>query len=378
MNSNLLLVLFLVGGFILEKTHASCAVKLEPGPRSGSQRPLRSLERTQFSKAEVDELGLLAALPPAHLYAALKTKSAKDILKLRVRADLLELFSRWTFWKGSLFAKTIRARKLDVSVLSSVVPVHKDNLDGLKLLPDVSGLSERIELFMAESLSPAERREVAKVIFKEAASVGWLLNDSFIDRILGLRSLEISEQESSSSLHLKDPYAYWGAPPDALLTPYSTISKIMRYFAPREGQTVIDLGTAFGRPGIFLGIMKPGVKFVGYEFLKDRVSEGQRVVESLGLSNNIHLVKKDLNDPDLDLSAGDHFFIYNGFSEQLEQKIMSDLERLSKHKQIRVLHWRNSSSEGVFKSRYPWLRRVSPYFADTIYHDFAVYESFTP
>lgn len=370
------LVLFLIGSSILEKTHASCAGHLEPGPHSVNQRkPLQSLERSPFSKEEIDELRQLAGFRRDQLHTALKKKSAMDVLKLRVRAELLERFSRWTFWRGNLYANTIKARKLDVSVLSGVVPVTKENLDGLDMLPDISGLYERIGLFMIESLSPAERVDVARVIFSEAKSVQWLLSDSFIDGILGLQSQEISEQERNSSPLLKDRHTYWGAPPDALLTPYSTISKIMRYFAPRKGQTVIDLGAAFGRPGIFLGIKKPGVNFIGYEFLENRVAEGQRVVKSLGLSNRIHLVRKDLNDPDIDLSPGDYFFIYNGFSKQLEQKIMSDLEHLSKQKQIRVLHWRNSSSEEDFKDRYPWLRRVSPYFSDTIYHDFAVYES---
>jgi hypothetical protein len=79
--------------------------------------------------------------------------------------------------------------------------------------------------------------------------------------------------------HPRTPWA--GLDPQALQTPYPEIRMMLSRLDLQPGQTIVDLGAAYGRMGLVVVGFHPEVRFIGYEVSVDRAREGNRVYESV-------------------------------------------------------------------------------------------------
>ena len=77
-----------------------------------------------------------------------------------------------------------------------------------------------------------------------------------------------------------------GLDKDTLQTPYCDILRILQILKLRPYQEVIDLGAAYGRMGLVMGGLYPKNSFTGYEFVKERVNEGNRIYQKFSV---VHL-----------------------------------------------------------------------------------------
>ncbi len=142
-----------------------------------------------------------------------------------------------------------------------------------------------------------------------------------------------------------------GLHPQVLLTPYSEILEfidIIKTFGP---ETLIDLGSAYGRMGFVLNSILPEVKFLGLELLSERVKEANRMYERFGLVNG-QVLQADILDDDFIIPEADVYFIYD-FSNMLDlRKLLRILSMRIKTDQF-LLVARGEGCNSLIQYRFP-------------------------
>lgn len=138
---------------------------------------------------------------------------------------------------------------------------------------------------------------------------------------------------------------------ETLQTPYCDILRILQLLKLRPYQEVIDLGAAYGRMGVVLGGIYPKNSFIGFEYVKERVSEGNRLYQKLGLKNSI-LHCRDLGSPVFKLPLADVYFIYDFGQVEHILKTLKEIEELSVRRPLRVVV-RGKWSQEIIEKQFP-------------------------
>jgi hypothetical protein len=88
-----------------------------------------------------------------------------------------------------------------------------------------------------------------------------------VDMWLGFRTDEIErgllKKEAGRELWI-------GKSVQTFSTPYTELRQMLEEIKPKAGDTVVDLGAGYGRMAHVLARHFPNVKFVGYEFVRER------------------------------------------------------------------------------------------------------------
>lgn len=144
-----------------------------------------------------------------------------------------------------------------------------------------------------------------------------------------------------------------GLDPQVLQTPYQELLKMCELLVLQPGEHVIDLGAGYGRLAWILKQKYPEVSFTGYEYVKERVDEGNRVLqEEL-------LIQQDLSDPDFELPVADSYFIYDFGKVQHIRKILQQLEDMAETNSFKVVA-RGRGTRSMIQHEHPWLAQINP------------------
>ena len=181
-----------------------------------------------------------------------------------------------------------------------------------------------------------------------------------IDKLLGFQHVQIEEE-----LVLKAPYKgqMWeqqpwiGLPIPILQTPYAELVEMVTTLNPKSGETWVDLGACYGRLGIVLWALAPETKFIGYELIPERVSEGDRIFRAHELQN-AKLIAQDLAEPGFKPQAADCYFIYDFGARVAQEKTLEDLKQIATQKPIRVIA-RGRGCRNWIERGHPWLSEVN-------------------
>lgn len=138
---------------------------------------------------------------------------------------------------------------------------------------------------------------------------------------------------------------------ETLQTPYCDILRILQILKLRPYQEVIDLGAAFGRLGVVIGGIYPKNSFTGYEFVKERVNEGNRIFQKFKMAN-AKLIAADLGDTKFHLPLADIYFIYDFGQIEHIQKTLREIETLSMRRPLRVVV-RGKWSQDIIERQFP-------------------------
>ncbi len=163
---------------------------------------------------------------------------------------------------------------------------------------------------------------------------------SQIDLLLGFQIKKIEETLRTEALMLEPesffndwgPLLHGGAQTwvgldfQILQCNYHDLFQLFKQIPLKANQKVIDLGAGYGRMGIFLNSYYPQVVFEGYELVHERVQEGNRIYQSLGVSRG-KLFECDLSQID-ELPEGNIYFIYDFGSEEHILKILNLLKNV--------------------------------------------------
>lgn len=170
------------------------------------------------------------------------------------------------------------------------------------------------------------------------------LHATQVDRWLGLDISTIEEKLRLTGSRLpppreatKDKQELWfGLAPQDLVTPYIELRSMLEELSPRSGETVVDLGAAYGRMGLVLARHFPRVNFIGYEYVAERVRAGQAAM-SRARATNATLEQVDLANPQFRPASGEYYFIYDFGTDKAIEKILYDLKRLSLVKPLTLI-----------------------------------------
>jgi hypothetical protein len=188
------------------------------------------------------------------------------------------------------------------------------------------------------------------------------LHAAEVDEWLGLKAeltevdLLATDMRERSSQRRQELWI--GLPVRSLLTPYIEIRMILNELGLLPGQTVIDLGAGYGRMGFVVGREFPKMNFIGYEFVKERVLEGQRCLANFNYPD-VKLLQADLAAPEFAPVPADAYFIYDYGTRDAIAKTLEDLRTISQDRAIAVVG-RGRASRDAIERENPWLSQVIP------------------
>ena len=225
-------------------------------------------------------------------------------------------------------------------------------LEGTQLsLGDRRLLAHHPEFYQTPKANDVIRRQHAKMV----------------DRILGFRLKYIEEMmiadargfEPEGSHETWGPTLHSGVQTwvgldlQTLQTPYSECLRILQLLKIKPYQHIIDLGAAYGRMGVVIGGLYIKNSFTGYEYVKARVDEGNRVYKELGFSRS-QLITQDLFDKSFELPQADIYFIYDYGQVEHIDHTLKQIEAIAHKRPVKVVV-RGKFTKRIIADRHPWL-----------------------
>lgn len=138
-----------------------------------------------------------------------------------------------------------------------------------------------------------------------------------------------------------------------LQTPYSECLRILQLLKIKPYQHIVDLGAAYGRMGVIIGGLFIKNTFTGFEYVKGRVDEGNRVYQELGF-NRCNLVTQDLFEPSFELPDADVYFIYDYGQVEHIDHTLKQIESKASKRPVKVAV-RGKFTKRIIADRHPWL-----------------------
>lgn len=186
---------------------------------------------------------------------------------------------------------------------------------------------------------------------------GLRINEIELTLLKEARSLRPAGTMDNLGHVLHDGSQTWiGLDPQVLNTPYEELFRLCEVLNPKPGTQMVDLGAGYGRLGLVLSEKHPGVKFTGYELVKERVEEGNRVFRERHL-NLCQMITQDLTAPDFNIPTADYYFIYDYGKVAHIRETMKQLEALAEKIKFKVIA-RGKGSRSIIEHEHPWLSQV--------------------
>lgn len=188
-----------------------------------------------------------------------------------------------------------------------------------------------------------------------------------VDKILGFRVKYIEEMlvadargfdpdgshESWGPTMHNGVQTWVGLELQTLQTPYSELYRILQLLKLRPYQHVVDLGAAYGRMGIVTGGLLIKNSFTGYEFVKARVDEGNRIYQDLRMTRS-KLIEADLSAKDFELPEADVYFIYDYGQVEHIDRTLNQIRAVSEKRPVKVVV-RGKFTRRIISDRHEWL-----------------------
>lgn len=188
-----------------------------------------------------------------------------------------------------------------------------------------------------------------------------------VDQILGFRLKYIEEMliAEAQDFDPEGTHETWG--PDlhegvqtwvgleleTLQTPYSEILRILQLLKIKPYQHIVDLGAAYGRMGVVVGGLYIKNSFLGFEYVKSRVDEGNRIYQELGLKR-CQLKVQDLSLTSFDLPEADVYFLYDYGQVEHIDRTLKQISEISAKRPVKLVV-RGKFTKKIIADRHSWL-----------------------
>lgn len=237
--------------------------------------------------------------------------------------------------------------RMDLKALSDFQKLESGNLS----ISDKKKLIQHVEFYQTPKANDVIRRQHANMV----------------DRILGFRFKYVEEMLVAEARGF-DPdgsHETWGPSMhngvqtwvgldiQTLQTPYSEILRILQLLKLRPYQHIVDLGSAYGRMGIVIGGLYIKNSFTGYEYVKARVDEGNRVYKELGLTR-CQQVTQDLYDKNFELPEADVYFIYDYGQVEHIDYTLKQIYGIAHKRPVKVVV-RGKFTKRIINDHHDWL-----------------------
>lgn len=184
-----------------------------------------------------------------------------------------------------------------------------------------------------------------------------------VDAFLGLQIEKVEKKLRIHGCRIKASIAHeklqelWiGLAAKRFLTPYTEIRTILSLLKPKHGCTIVDLGSAYGRMGFVIERHYPKIKFIGYEYVGERVKESKRCLKRYG-HPLVRIKHADLSSMEFRPITADYYFIYDYGTQEAIKKTLVDLKKIAREKSITVVA-RGRDSRDVIEEHHPWLIKI--------------------
>lgn len=118
---------------------------------------------------------------------------------------------------------------------------------------------------------------------------------------------------------------------------YSTILLALHCVDAEVGSTIVDLGSGYGRVGLVCSLLRPDIKFIGYEYVPHRVDISNVASKALGLSESLDFKVQDLSLDSFKIPDADYFYLYDPFSEETYKYILDQIIEVSMRKKVTIV-----------------------------------------
>lgn len=119
-------------------------------------------------------------------------------------------------------------------------------------------------------------------------------------------------------------------------TSYATAMVALQALDMKPGETLVDLGSGYGRVGILGGLLRDDLEFIGYEFVRHRVECSQNSSERAGL-RHVQFYCQDLGDPDFEIPAASVYYLYDPFNEDTYRRVLRRIHAVASRRPVRVV-----------------------------------------
>lgn len=118
---------------------------------------------------------------------------------------------------------------------------------------------------------------------------------------------------------------------------YSTLLTALREVQASQGTRFIDLGSGYGRVGLVVGVLRPDIDFIGYEYVKHRVDISNESTAKFGLQGHVHFFTQDLSEKNFRIPDADVYYMFDPFSKDTYQHVLNQLVEVSRRQRIVVV-----------------------------------------
>jgi hypothetical protein len=190
-----------------------------------------------------------------------------------------------------------------------------------------------------------------------------------VDDWLGFKADAIEKElfQSTRYVGTDTDIQFWkGLSLQAMQTPYTEIRGILNLLTIKENDTIVDLGCSYGRMAHVIGRHYPGVAFIGYELVDERVQEGQRVLAKFNYPR-VRLETCDLSAKSFTPPVAEYYFIFDFGSRAAIEKTLEDLREIAQKKSITLIARGRGIRHQIYQG-HPWLCAI---------HEPQVFDHFT-
>lgn len=143
-----------------------------------------------------------------------------------------------------------------------------------------------------------------------------------------------------------------GLDPQTLNTPYAELEEVCHLLDPKPSEVVVDLGAGYGRLGLVLSKSYPEVHFIGFELVKERVDEGNRVFQALHLKHELKV--QDITLDEFKIPEAKFYFLYDFGDVGAIRKVLNELSKIADHHAFKIVA-RGKGSRSLIDLEFPWL-----------------------
>lgn len=118
---------------------------------------------------------------------------------------------------------------------------------------------------------------------------------------------------------------------------YSTVLLALEHLKPKSGSRFIDLGSGYGRVGMIVGLIRPDIKFDGYEYVEHRVASSRASAENLDIQQHVQFYTQDLSLKEFKIPSADIYYLYDPFCEETYAHVLDQLVELSRVQPISIV-----------------------------------------
>lgn len=137
---------------------------------------------------------------------------------------------------------------------------------------------------------------------------------------------------------------------------YSTLLNALREINPAQGTRFIDLGSGYGRAGLVVGLLRPDIDFIGYEYVPHRVDIANSSVKNLEMQSHVHFFAQDLAALDFKIPEADIYYMYDPFTKETYTYVLDQLQEIGRHRKITIATKGNAREwMDEFQNRAGWL-----------------------